>query len=164
MDSVIHSSPPCGSKCSKLLLSTIMEKMPPYHRYQIFKCFQSSSQKTLFAEILSCSQRKAPNRWSRMLPINFIELYCFLKTYSFYKRQTKVDQIMSALGDNRCFLIRRCVISLCTVYQYCLIGEPHMPWTIPQSLILQHSISWHKSITFYQFSIFLRKCRKRSYQ
>lgn len=62
MDSVIHSSPPCGSECSKLLLSTIMEKMPPYHRYQIFKCFQSSSQKILFAEILSCSQRKAPNR------------------------------------------------------------------------------------------------------
>lgn len=26
MDSVIHGSPPCGSECSELLLSTIMEK------------------------------------------------------------------------------------------------------------------------------------------
>jgi len=31
-----------------------------------------------------------------MLPINYIELFCFLKTYSFYKRQTEVEQILSA--------------------------------------------------------------------
>ena len=31
-----------------------------------------------------------------MLPINHIELFCFLKTYSFYKYQTEVEQVMSA--------------------------------------------------------------------
>lgn len=37
MDSVIHGSPPRGSECSELLLSTIMEKKLLNHRYQIFK-------------------------------------------------------------------------------------------------------------------------------
>lgn len=41
MDSVIHSSPPCVSKCSKLLLSTIMKKKLLNHRYQIFKRLRS---------------------------------------------------------------------------------------------------------------------------
>lgn len=39
--------------------------------------------------------------------------------------RSRTDNV--CLGDDRCFLIRRCVISLCTVECQGMIGKPHIP-------------------------------------